>query len=319
MAHGVLSPARAGVEEDALIVAVILLGCGVGIKRDDLAPRGGDRKSVGRTGGSVVAFGIGRRRGRLVVGAEHRQARTALRPASLASYMASSARSTSSRMVAASTGYAATPQLSVTAGKPSCSVKATRVRILSATWHALVLARLRENDSELLAADPARDVEGAHAGDNIGDGGEHVIPSRVTVFVVDLLEVVEVRDDEAGVLTGALRPEELGAQRSRELPLVEQTRQPIVGGEMGKAPVGTIEREPGDAVCETPNAEAGGHAGDAECRGGFQRKIHQWCDQQGKGDTDGHAEGDDRGQDPAHGHVAMCQLLGALLFDRRVW
>ena len=58
-------------------------------------------------------------------------------------------------------------------------------------------AARRRDDRELLTADPADGVPGAHAAnEDLGDLREHLVAGRVAVDVVDALEVVEIEHHE---------------------------------------------------------------------------------------------------------------------------
>ena len=67
----------------------------------------------------------------------------------------------------------------------------------SASSTALVELRARKQDEELLAADPITEIERAQLlAQLIRDVLEHRIAGRVSVRVIDALEVVDVADDQ---------------------------------------------------------------------------------------------------------------------------
>ena len=75
---------------------------------------------------------------------------------------------------------------------------------------------LDEQHGELLAAEPRRDVDHAHAFPQaVGEGPQHLVPDLVAVPVVDALEVVEVGEDERERLAEALGAAQLGVERLR--------------------------------------------------------------------------------------------------------
>ena len=83
-------------------------------------------------------------------------------------------------------------------------------------------------DGELVAAEARDQVVGSQrARERLGDGDEHPVADRVSVPVVDRLEVVDVghRDDEAG----AVRPQPFAA-RALEGAAVGDVGQRIDGG-----------------------------------------------------------------------------------------
>jgi hypothetical protein len=86
----------------------------------------------------------------------------------------------------------------------------------------------------------------------------------VAVLVVDLLEAIEVGDDQGRRLTVTARSLDLRAQRTGEVPLVEEARQAVVGGEASQSSVGAEQREAGDTIGERTDTEAGEDAGEAK-------------------------------------------------------
>ena len=88
----------------------------------------------------------------------------------------------------------------------------------------------REHEHELLAAEPADGVAVADDGAQLGGrGGERLIALRVTVRVVDLLEVVEVEHDDAERAAGGRRGLDLPPQALLRAAVVEQAGEPVRG------------------------------------------------------------------------------------------
>ena len=73
------------------------------------------------------------------------------------------------------------------------------IRLMRRAWVSAPSSGVSDkHDRELVAADPPDDVGRPDLGaQRVGDRHERVIARRVTVGVVDLLEVVDVDDDEA--------------------------------------------------------------------------------------------------------------------------
>ena len=106
----------------------------------------------------------------------------------------------------------------------------------------------RENDRELLAADPADDVARPHGrAKQVCHLEQELVADAVAVDVVDLLEVVEVEHDQADRVVLRRRPHELLPQAVVERPVVVEAGQRIGGClvlESGPD-VGVVDRERG--------------------------------------------------------------------------
>src|SRR6266536_6215186 len=97
--------------------------------------------------------------------------------------------------------------------------------------------RLREDDRELVAADPALDVGRADdLADALGGLGEHAVAGEVPDAVVDRLEVVEVEDDEGEVAVVAVRAGDLAGERVVEVAPVVQAGERVEVGELASFP-----------------------------------------------------------------------------------
>ena len=95
----------------------------------------------------------------------------------------------------------------------------------------LFCRRLREQQGELVAADPAEDVAGARAGFQESRGLHQRSVSRlVTVRVVDALEVIEVEKHERKRPSIALGTSNLTFDPLLERAMVQQTGQRVAGG-----------------------------------------------------------------------------------------
>ena len=82
----------------------------------------------------------------------------------------------------------------------------------------LVRRRLREQDRELLAAEPGRHVVLAELlAEDLRDPGEDRVAGQVPVGVVDVAQQVEVGHDQRHRPLEAARPAELVAERGREV------------------------------------------------------------------------------------------------------
>ena len=116
---------------------------------------------------------------------------------------------------------------------------------------------LGQDDGELVAPDPTRDVDRAggvaHA---LGGLGQHAVAGEVPDAVVDQLEVVEVEDDQREVAPVPLRPEDLAPQGLVEVALVEETRQGVRLGELAR-------------LAEAPRVLDRGHRARGETLGGL--------------------------------------------------
>ena len=237
-------------------------------------------------------------------------AQTVLRPAALAAYIASSAWLVSRRVEG---GILRVRRNAAAHGDHGqARVAAQLYQAADALGHGLGLrfARAGEHDRELLATDPARHVKRSHcSGDALGHRGQHVVADEVAVLVVDALEVVEVGDQQADALPGALCSSQLRAEGADELPLVVQPREAVVSGQPGKTPVGAVQGEPSHAVGEAANAEAGDDAGRAESA--LLARVHgdQGPHKVGKCEADARAESDHDGEDPAHRHITAAETL----------
>ena len=87
----------------------------------------------------------------------------------------------------------------------------------------LLRRRLRQEDRELLAAEPGRDVVVAQLGaEDLGDALQHRVAGEMAVGVVDLAQQVEVGHDQRHRPLEALRAAELLRQRRREVARVEE-------------------------------------------------------------------------------------------------
>ena len=87
-----------------------------------------------------------------------------------------------------------------------------------------------EHEHELLAAEPADGVAVADDGAQLrGRGGERLVALRVTVRVVDLLEVVEVEHDDAERAAGGRRGLDLAPQALLRTAVVEQAGEAVRG------------------------------------------------------------------------------------------
>ena len=85
----------------------------------------------------------------------------------------------------------------VTATPRPPSLLATLSRNRSASSPELLEVGPRQQDQELLAAEPVGQVEGAQLlAQLVGDLLQHDVADGVAARVVDLLEVVEVSDDD---------------------------------------------------------------------------------------------------------------------------
>ncbi len=93
----------------------------------------------------------------------------------------------------------------------------------SPTSTASSMCGIAEQDRELLAAEPGRDVVLADgAGDRPGNGAQHLVADRMPVGVVQQLEPVDVDHEDADRV---LRPPPPGEQRA-ELVEVAPVREP---------------------------------------------------------------------------------------------
>ena len=87
---------------------------------------------------------------------------------------------------------------------------------------------LDEEEDELLAAVPAREVDPAdRPGDRAGDGGEGGVPGLMPVRIVEGLEVVEVEHREREGPAGPLGPCDLGAGALAEGRAVQKSREGV--------------------------------------------------------------------------------------------
>src|SRR5690348_16571675 len=79
---------------------------------------------------------------------------------------------------------------------------------------------LGQDDRELVAAHPARDVHRPHGlAETFRDLGENAVAGQMPDAVVDRLEVVEVEEDERDAAAVPLGPEHLTAKRLMEVAL----------------------------------------------------------------------------------------------------
>ena len=70
-------------------------------------------------------------------------------------------------------------------------------RIRSAIGHRVLVPGFREHDAELLAAEPAGDVEGAELLlEDVGDAAQDRVTGEMAVRVVDVAEQVEVGEED---------------------------------------------------------------------------------------------------------------------------
>ena len=94
-------------------------------------------------------------------------------------------------------------------------------------------ACLLEHDRELVAAEARAEAEVAHRGPQaVRDGLQHAVAEHVAHAVVDVLEVVEVEEEDAGERPALGRARERLVQLHEELAAVRQARQRVVGGEV---------------------------------------------------------------------------------------
>src|SRR5262245_30754894 len=102
----------------------------------------------------------------------------------------------------------------------------------------VLLGGLGHDHGELVAADPAGDVDGAgRVAYALGRLREHAVAREVSDPVVDQLEVVEVEDDEGEISAVALRSQHLAPKRLVEVALIEEAREGIGLGELTGFPV----------------------------------------------------------------------------------
>src|SRR5712691_12994127 len=91
---------------------------------------------------------------------------------------------------------------------------------------------LHENQRELVAADPVREVRASDRGSQTGrEAHELVVADEMAGAVVQLLELVEVAEHEREGSTVALRPRGLRLELADERTAIRQPRERIVIGE----------------------------------------------------------------------------------------
>src|SRR5439155_13445836 len=105
-----------------------------------------------------------------------------------------------------------------------------RDRLLQARVELVAVGqiRLREDDRELVTADPARDVGRANdLAHPLGGLGEDAVAGEVADLVVDRLEVVEVEDDEREVAVVPVGARDLPGEGLVEVPPVVEARERV--------------------------------------------------------------------------------------------
>ena len=123
----------------------------------------------------------------------------------------------------------------------------------------LLGVRLGQQDAELLAAEPRRDVVVAqlHAED-LGDALEHGVAGEVAVGVVDVAEQVEVGHDQGERPVEAVCARNLLVQRDTEVARVEEAGlgvDPRLGLELRHAERAVDEEDRGDRKRDQPRIE----------------------------------------------------------------
>ncbi len=122
-------------------------------------------------------------------------------------------------------------------------------------FHRLGQRRQRQQDAELLAAVASGHVDVAQIGaQQIREPADHGIALRVAVQIVDLLEVIQIRQHQRGGLAGAAAAGEFRAHGVFPVAAVEQPGQPVVPAAQFQF-VAAVVQAAGDVVADVQQGQ----------------------------------------------------------------